>query len=63
MDADGLVDWNKFLVHIKWALHEYPHITTADETLSVAFEKGLIPAMRDEKLKNREQYKSSSFRF
>ena len=63
MDADGLVDWNEFLVYIKWALHQYPDITTADEALSVAFEKGLIPAMRDEKLKNREHYKSSSMRF
>ena len=63
MDANGLVDWNEFLVYIKWALQEYPEITTADETLSIAFEKGLIPAMRDEKLKNREHYKSSSFRF
>ena len=63
MDANGLVDWNEFLVYIKWALNEYPEITTADETLSVAFEKGLIPAMRDEKLNSREHYKSSSFRF
>ena len=63
MDADGLVEWNEFLVYIKWALHEYPDITTADETLQIAFEKGLIPAMRDEKLKNREHYARTSFRF
>ena len=63
MDADGHVQWNEFLVFIKWALYEYPDITSADEAVSVAFEKGLIPAMRDEKLNNREHYKSSSFRF
>ena len=63
MDDNGLVDWKKFLVYIKWALYEYPEITTADEAMSVAFEKGLIPAMRDEKLRSKEAYRTSSFRF
>ena len=52
MDSDGYVDWNEFLVYIKWALNEYPNVTTADEVLTIAFEKGLIPAMRDEKIRN-----------
>ena len=56
MDRDGLIDWNEFLVYIKWALNEYPDVTTADEVLSIAFEKGLIPAMRDEKIRNPESH-------
>ena len=51
MDADGYVDWNEFMVYIKWALHQYPDVESADEVLTIAFEKGLIPAMRDEKLR------------
>ena len=47
MDNDGLVDWNEFLVYLKWAIHEYD-IKTADELLSITFRKGIIPAMRDE---------------
>lgn len=62
MDSDNKVDWKEFLVYIKWALHQYPDITTADEAMSIAFEKGLIPAMRDEKLRNRKEYKGTSFR-
>ena len=56
MDSDGLVDWNEFLVYIKWALNEYPDIKTADEAMSTAFERGIIPAMRDEKMRNQEEY-------
>jgi len=52
MDNDGLVDWAEFLVYLKWAVHQYPDIKDADELLSVAFRKGLIPAMRDECLKS-----------
>ncbi|XP_038049048.1 uncharacterized protein LOC119722788 isoform X1 [Patiria miniata] len=50
MDADGQVDWNEFLVYLKWALHEYPHISDTEQLLDIAFRKGLIPAMRDEML-------------
>ena len=50
MDNDGFVDWKEFLVYIKWALHEYPDIEDPDLLMSVVFEKGLIPAMRDEKI-------------
>ena len=52
MDNDGFVHWNELMVYIKWALHEYPEVKTAEEVLSVAFEKGLIPAMQDEIIKS-----------
>ncbi|VDI63154.1 Hypothetical predicted protein [Mytilus galloprovincialis] len=52
MDTDGQVDWDEFLVYIKWAIHEYPDVQNADELLDIAFRKGLIPAMQDELLKN-----------
>ena len=48
MDKDGSIDWNEFLVYLKWAMRQYPSIKDADELLSVAFRKGIIPAMRDE---------------
>lgn len=48
MDKDGRVDWDEFLVYLKWALHEYPDIKDTDELLSITFRKGLIPAMQDE---------------
>lgn len=48
MDNDGYIDWNEFLVYLKWAMREYPNIKDADELLSFAFSKGIIPAMRDE---------------
>ena len=51
MDADGYVDWKEFLVYIKWALRQYPNVTEVDELMSIAFEKGLVPAMRDERKK------------
>ena len=50
MDSDGFVDWNEFLVYIKWALRQYPDTEDPDVLLSIVFEKGLIPAMRDEKI-------------
>lgn len=53
MDADGQVDWSEFMVYLKWAIHQYPMIKDADELLDVAFRKGIIPAMRDEMLRNR----------
>ena len=51
MDEDGYVDWNEFLVYVKWALRQYPNVSDADELMSIVFEKGLIPAMRDERVK------------
>ena len=51
MDEDASVDWNEFCSYLKWAIREYPETPTADELLSIAFRKGLIPAMQDEVLK------------
>ena len=51
MDKDGYIDWNEFLVYLKWAMRQYPNIKDADELLSVAFRKGIIPAMQDELLR------------
>ncbi|KAJ7371282.1 hypothetical protein OS493_026926 [Desmophyllum pertusum] len=48
MDNDGYIDWNEFLVYLKWAMRQYPSIKDVDELLSVAFRKGIIPAMQDE---------------
>ena len=53
MDSDGYVDWKEFLVYIKWALRQHPDVPNADELLDIAFQKGLIPAMRDEQVKQR----------
>ena len=51
MDSDGYVDWYEFLVYIKWALRQYPDTEDPDVLLSIVFQKGLIPAMRDENIK------------
>ena len=53
MNEDGFVDWKEFLVYIKWALRQYPDTEDTDALMSIVFEKGLIPAMRDEKVKKR----------
>ena len=53
MDADGYVDWKEFLVYIKWALHQYQNVADVDELMSIVFEKGLVPAMRDERKKQK----------
>jgi len=51
MDADGKVDWNEFVLYLKWAGRQYPDVEGAEELLSIAFRKGLIPAMQDEVIK------------
>ena len=48
LDSDGLVEWAEFLIYLKWAYREYPDIGHVDDLLSVAFRKGLIPAMQNE---------------
>ena len=50
MDSDGLVDWKEFCLYLKWALNQYPETATADELLTITFEKGIIPAIHDEVL-------------
>lgn len=52
MDNDGYVDWEEFLVYIKWALAQYPETTDADKVVEIALQKGLIPGMRDAKIAN-----------
>ena len=42
------MDWTEFELYLKWAVRQYPQIQTAEELLSIAFRKGLVPAMRDE---------------
>ena len=51
MDEDGTVDWEEFSLYLKWAIRQYPETATAEDLLSIAFRKGLIPAMQDEVLK------------
>ena len=51
VDAEGTVDWEKFALYLKWAIRQYPEIETTEDLLSIAFRKGLIPAMQDEVLK------------
>ncbi|KAH3777931.1 hypothetical protein DPMN_179380 [Dreissena polymorpha] len=50
MDANGYVDWKEFLVYLKWAFRQYPDVEDANELLDVTFRKGLIPAMKDERI-------------
>ena len=57
MDKDGYIEWNEFLVYLKWAIRQYPNIKDADELLSVAFRKGIIPAMQDELLLKSRPFK------
>ena len=47
MDKDDHIDWPEFELYLKWAMRQYPHLADADELLSCAFRKGLIPAMQD----------------
>ena len=51
MNSDGYINWKEFLVYVKWALSQYPHVTDVDELMRIVFEKGLVPAMRDERVK------------
>ena len=50
MDCDGYVNWSEFSFYLKWAVNEYSDIKDANELLSVAFQRGIIPAMQDEVL-------------
>ena len=54
MDEDGQVDWNEFALYLKWAIREYPETNDAEALLSIAFRKGLIPAMQDEILDQKD---------
>ena len=50
MDKDGKVDWKEFALYLKWAGNQYPDIESSQELITVAFRKGIIPAMMDELL-------------
>jgi hypothetical protein len=50
MNSDGYVDWDEFATFLKWALHQYPKTEDPEVLLSIAFEKGIIPAMRVEEI-------------
>ena len=51
MNTNDSIDWNEFMVFVKWAINEYGHeIHDADECLEIAFRKGIIPVMREELL-------------
>lgn len=50
MDKDGHIEWDEFLLYLKWALQQYPDIKDTEELLSITFRKGIIPAMQDEVL-------------
>ena len=54
MDEDGKVDWNEFALYLKWAARQYPETPNAEQLLSIAFRKGLIPAMQDVVLQQEE---------
>ena len=53
MDEDGSVDWNEVGLYLNWAIREHPVTPITEEPLSIAFRKGLIPAMQDEHKHNR----------
>ena len=60
MDHDNLVDWKELLVYLKWAMNTYPNIKDTKELLDVTFQRGLIPAMRDEMIKKGQLKRSIS---
>ena len=37
VDSNRLMDWNEFIVYVKWVLNEYPEVETADEVMAIAF--------------------------
>ena len=54
-DEDDVVDWDEFAIYIDWALRQYD-IGNASECIEYAFEKGIIPAMRDDMATNISGY-------
>ena len=42
------IPWKEFSIYLKWALSEYPDTATAEDLLSTAFTKALIPIMQTE---------------
>jgi len=62
MDDDGGIDWFEFKHFLVWAGREYPRVKTAQELLDIAFRDGLIPAMKDEVDKLKDEKKKGGKR-
>ena len=58
---NGRVHWKEFMVYISWALNQYPRAGSANEVMAIALEEGLVPVMREEKIKNFEAFCESRF--
>ena len=49
MNDDGTIAWDEFCVYVDWTLREYhDEIRNTSQCLDLVFEKGIIPAMREE---------------
>ena len=55
MDTDGTIDWFEFKTFLVWAGRQYPGTKDKQELMDHAFRHGLIPAMKDEMDKMREE--------
>ena len=55
MDTDGSIDWFEFRTFLVWAGRQYPGTKDKQELLDHAFRHGLIPAMKDELDKMKEE--------
>ncbi len=40
MDQDGKIDWEEFLVYLKWALDQYPDTATTEELVNTTLRRG-----------------------
>ena len=53
-DRDNAIEWKEFSVYLDWALREYgDKIGSASQCVQIAFENGIIPAMRDGMVTNK----------
>ena len=57
MDTDGTIDWFEFKTFLVWAGRQYPEVANTQQLLDNAFRKGIIPAMKDEidRMRDEEQ--------
>ncbi|WAR26164.1 hypothetical protein MAR_011868 [Mya arenaria] len=56
IDCDGQLSWSEFLVYLKWGYTSIPRVL-----IDVVFQKGLIPAMRDNFLRQKETKLTKEF--
>ncbi|XP_022787165.1 uncharacterized protein LOC111327287 [Stylophora pistillata] len=47
MDNDGYIDWNEFLVYLKWAMREYPNVENDRLPLVPVQDGSLVKEMRE----------------